>query len=111
MLGGICLGMQSEKGVSGTNSGSLKVKTVVALVPKDVAHPQPHYNSTRKCAWIGERIIVIELSSSEAHLLYHWQVFFTIEKLDLHKQENRSIHIISFFLFQKESFMMMLTML
>ena len=75
MLGGVCLGMQREKGVSGTNSGSLKVKTVVALVPKDVAHPQPHYNSTRKCAWIGERIIVIELSSSEAHLLYHWQVF------------------------------------
>ena len=104
--------MQSEKGVSGTNSGSLKVKTVVALVPKDVAHPQPHYNSTRKCAWIGERIIVIELSSSEASSPFiSLASVFTIEKLDLHKQENRSIHIISFFLFQKESFMMMLTML
>ena len=31
--------MQRENGVSGTNSGSLKVKTVVALVPNDVAHP------------------------------------------------------------------------
>ena len=62
-------------GASGRNSGSLKVKTVVALVPQEVAHPQPHHNSTRKCAWIGERIIVIKLSSSEAHLSYHWQVF------------------------------------
>ena len=62
-------------GASGRNSGSLKVKTVVALVPQEVAHPQLHHNSTRKCAWIGERIIVIELSSSEAHLSYHWQVF------------------------------------
>ena len=73
--------MQSEKGVSGRNSGSLKVKTVVVLVPKDVAHPQSHYNSTRKCTWIGERIVVIESLSREAHLLYHWQVFLTQRNL------------------------------
>ena len=55
---------------------------------------------------------MIELSSSEAHLKFiSLASAFTIEKLDLHERENRSIHIISFFLFQKESFMMMLTML
>ena len=62
-------------GASGRNSRSLKVKTVVALMPQEVAHPQPHHNSTRKCALIGERIIVIELPSSEARLSYHWRVF------------------------------------
>jgi len=56
---------------------------------------------------------VIKLLSSEAHPLYHWQVFLTQRNLTYmnRKIDQSNNFFLSFAFFQKESFMMMLTML